>query len=89
MAIIELDVAFDGSFDSIEESLVNLAPDKIFYRITQLDGPAGGWPLVEFQIDTWDQASALVSWYLCRPVTLTGPDDELESVTYAAIEDGI
>lgn len=86
MATIQLDIAFSGAADSLDESLANLAPDRIFYRILALAGPAGGWPLVEFQIDTYEQASALLSWYTGSTATVTGPEDELESALYGAFE---
>ena len=86
MATIQLDIAFSGAALSLEESLANLAPDGIFYRILELSGPAGGWPLVEFQVDTYDQASALLSWYTGETATVVGPDDELESALYGAFE---
>lgn len=86
MATIQLDIAFSGAADSLEESLANLAPDGIFYRIIQLAGPAGGWPVVEFKIDNYDQASALLSWYSGSIETVTGPEDELESALYGAFE---
>lgn len=61
---ITLDVAFEGAADTLDESLVNLAPSGIFYQIDSLAGPAGGWPEVTFLVENDTQASELASWFV-------------------------